>query len=333
MEQIPLDLSDESACRQAHAAHVASRGYQRPWSHPEGVEEWITGVRHVDVDEDKELWVTCEDGRVVGYAVSWYPLADNTSMTWFDVLVHPDHRNRGHGTALLDRVVDGARRHERTTLVCDTVVPDRDPDHPFRRFLDRRGFTYSNTEIHRHLQLPVADELLDRLAAETNAAWADRYRLETHADGVPEPLLPSLCAVMGTLATDAPSGEIEFEEEQISPQRMLDQFALEQRQGRRRLTTVALDPDDQVVAYTELLLAAGDSPVVYQWGTLVHRAHRGHRLGMAVKLATLRRLQADFPQRERIITSNDDTNSFMVSVNEALGFEVVEYAPAYQRKL
>ena len=54
---------------------------------------------------------------------------------------------------------------------------------------------------------------------------------------------------------------------------------------------------------------------------------------MAVKLENLGRLQSDHPQRQRVITGNDGTNSWMVSINEALGFRIVELCPAYQRKL
>ena len=54
---------------------------------------------------------------------------------------------------------------------------------------------------------------------------------------------------------------------------------------------------------------------------------------MAVKIENLRRLQADHPSRKRVTTGNDDTNSYMVSINEELGFRIVELCPAYQRKL
>jgi hypothetical protein len=85
------------------------------------------------------------------------------------------------------------------------------------------------------------------------------------------------------------------------------------------------------VAYTDLMLPSGAPGTAWQWGTLVHRDHRGHRLGMALKVENLRRLQADHPERQRVVTGNDDTNSWMVSINEDLGFRIVELCPAYQR--
>ena len=46
-----------------------------------------------------------------------------------------------------------------------------------------------------------------------------------------------------------------------------------------------------------------------QWGTYVHRDHRGHRLGAAVKVANLRAVQRERPDILRIDTVNAETNS------------------------
>jgi len=55
-------------------------------------------------------------------------------------------------------------------------------------------------------------------------------------------------------------------------------------------------------------------------GTFVLRAHRGHRLGITLKLAALRELQRLSPATKRITTWNAESNTAMVAVNEALGF-------------
>ena len=50
-------------------------------------------------------------------------------------------------------------------------------------------------------------------------------------------------------------------------------------------------------------------------------------------MENLRRLQQAYPGRELVSTTNDETNAFMVDINIALGFELVELCPGYQRKL
>jgi len=58
----------------------------------------------------------------------------------------------------------------------------------------------------------------------------------------------------------------------------------------------------------------------YQWDTLVVRAHRGHRLGALMKIATMRELESGGYVTQRIMTSNNSLNTAMIAVNEALGF-------------
>ena len=101
-----------------------------------------------------------------------------------------------------------------------------------------------------------------------------------------------------------------------------------------RVATVATAADTgAVVAYTDLVLPGGAPRHVWQWGTLVDRDHRGHRLGTAVKVANLGRLQRDYPERALVSTGNDETNAWMVSINEALGFELVELCRMHHRVL
>ena len=48
--------------------------------------------------------------------------------------------------------------------------------------------------------------------------------------------------------------------------------------------------------------------------------HRGHRLGMLVKILNIRRLLTEYPNVERIVTFNAAENDHMLAINVALGF-------------
>ncbi|GAA2747401.1 hypothetical protein GCM10009868_36730 [Terrabacter aerolatus] len=334
METSLIDVHDDRTCARAYDVIIASKGHERPWNEPPSLAETLVEWRHVDKAEPMEMWGVHDGAELVGVATLWLPMEDNTSMAWFEVQVDPAHRGRGAGTALLEQLLDRVREAGRTTMVVDVTVPPDSDGHAYRRFAERHGFHLSNTEIIRHLELPVADDLLDRHAEHARRRREEDYRLETHVGGVPPHLQDSLCAVMNQLAVDAPTGDIEFEEESLTPARYEDYLELFRQQGRVRLTTVAVHRSTgEVVAYSDLMLPEGAPGVAWQWGTLVHRDHRGRRLGMAVKVENLRRLQADHPERRRVVTGNDDTNSWMVSINEDLGFRVVELCPAYQRSL
>ena len=106
--------------------------------------------------------------------------------------------------------------------------------------------------------------------------------------------------------------------------------ALLAKQGRVMISTLAISPQGEVVAYNDLVIPRDDLPQVYQWGTLVRREHRGHRLGMAVKARGLKELQSRIgPDRTRVSTCNAEQNAHMVAINERLGFRPVEVSPSF----
>ena len=71
-----------------------------------------------------------------------------------------------------------------------------------------------------------------------------------------------------------------------------------------------------------------------EWGfqelTAVARPHRGHRLGLLLKLAMLDLLAAREPQLTRVITLNTAGNDHMIAINDQLGFGVLDRWPAWE---
>ena len=61
--------------------------------------------------------------------------------------------------------------------------------------------------------------------------------------------------------------------------------------------------------------------------------HRGHRLGMLIKAANLRLLRAESPRTRWLNTWNATSNTYMISINEALGFRPVDSWGEWQREL
>jgi RimJ/RimL family protein N-acetyltransferase len=219
----------------------------------------------------------------------------------------------------------------RTTVTSNAAYtgPERADAAPMR-FAARHGFRVANTEIQRRLRLPVAEALLDEVDAE-GAGHRDGYTVETFVGDLPDELLPSYCDLVNQLIVDAPSGEVDYEANAQTPETMREHIALQRKIGRPVYRSLAVR-DGLAVAQSDLALQTeGDTAV--QWGTYVHRDHRGHRLGAAVKVANLRAVQRDRPDITRIDTSNAETNSWMVAINERLGFEILAVAPSFVRRL
>ena len=333
MDVRPVDPFDVDLLACYHEVCRRAELHERPWESIWSPEELRARFEHLDSTERSELFAAFDGDVLVGGGIAQLPLLDNTDKAFVHVMVDPQHRRRGAGSLMVQHATDQLRRQGRTMFLAESSYRFEDREtHGYRRFAEQNGFRIVNTEVVRVLGLPVADGLLEALAREAGAHHAG-YRIETFTSDLPERYLESYCEAHNHLATDAPSGEVDYEAESMTPESFRQAEKRLHATGRTRLSTVALTPEDQVVAYTDLVVKADPSQRVQQWGTLVDRRHRGHRLGTAVKVANLVALQETFPGRSEVVTSNAEVNQNMVGINDALGFEPVAVLPMFQRLL
>ncbi len=328
-----IDKADDAAMAQMYAVVVAVRTFQRPFFQPPPLEAVLADLRHDDPGERVTVWGMHDAGELVGAVTLWESLLDNTHSLWAELDVHPDHRRRGHGAAAVAAVERFAREAGRTRIVIDARYPaDRADDHPYRRFAERHGYRLGSLGVNRRLALPLPRGRLAELDAAARAAYEPDYRLQSFTR-VPEQLAESLCACMNRVEAEAPSGEIDWEPESLTPARLQSYHDLDVASGRQRFTTVAQAVGSvDVVAYTELLVPATMTRA-QQSGTYVLPEHRGRRLGMAVKLANLVAVHKARPEVVEIFTGNSSANEWMVAVNEQLGFSPVELIGEFYRRL
>jgi RimJ/RimL family protein N-acetyltransferase len=117
-----------------------------------------------------------------------------------------------------------------------------------------------------------------------------------------------------------------------TPERLRSAEARRHKQGRFSSTTVAVAPDGGLAAYSQLGGADSQPGQLYQWDTMVQPEHRGHRLGMAVKLPNIHAVQARLGGASAVVhTYNAPGNAAMIAVNDRLGFRAVENLCEYQR--
>jgi GNAT superfamily N-acetyltransferase len=297
------------------------------------LQECLGAFRSNDSGERQVVLGAYDGDTLLGFAAHWFPLLDNLDKVYLELHVDPPARRRGVGRALLAEVEARSRAEGRTLLLTDSKVPPGQRDtHPYSRFADATGFEFSNVEVVRHLALPISEEQLQ--------AWADRaaerhegYTVRTYVDEFPDELAESLCLLMGQLAVDAPTGLVDFEEEDFNVDRLRERYRTAESMGRSLYETVAVTSDGVVAAQSTLAVARGEEPDVFQWGTFVHREHRGHRLGLAVKVANIRAVQDAHPEKRRITTQNAEQNDFMVNINKEIGFEAVEDSMEWIKRL
>ena len=280
---------------------------------------------------DTMLWVA-EDagGAVVGAAAVVLPLKDNLVLGEVDLAVRPEARRRGVGTALLRTLEDECGRRGRTRLIADIEGPLGRDESPGTRFAERHGFTRRITEISRVQRPPFDVDRLARLERDA-VAHATGYRIVTWRDRVPDEHVEEFARLEARMSTDAPLGELDYEAEAWDAGRVRQLEDRRARMRRHAWCAAAVAPDGGLAGQTAIVLAADDDSLGMQGETIVDPRHRGHRLGLLLKIANLRQLLRDRPGVRSIWTWNADTNAHMVAVNERLGYRPAGWLAGYQR--
>jgi GNAT superfamily N-acetyltransferase len=272
-------------------------------------------------------------GVCVGAAELRASLRENPGPAGFLLAVLPEHRSGGVGTALLERVRASARAGRWHSLITTVYVPPSDvAGTSGSRFARRHGFTLRHTDIRRILEVPLPSERL----AELQAYAAERsggYRLVSWAGGCPEEHVEQFAHLQALMATEAPPGPTPRPAVRWDAARQREYEQQRADRGRTTYVTVAVAPDGGLAGFTRIFSATSRPVQAEQSGTLVVRGHRGHRLGLAMKLANLREVLAAEPQVRQVETLNAEQNAPMVAVNAQMGFAVVERVERWQGEL
>ena len=333
---VALDPDDPDAMAAWHATYHASMTFGRQYATPWMLEEMRAEFRADNPGERALAWSGLDDGRVVSVGSLFLPLKDNLTTAYVEVNTLPSRRRQGHGTRMLAHLTAVARQHGRRVLMAEAAYPYDGPvdgaGHPNVSFLTRHGFRFGLGDVQRVLDLPVDPALLEALAEEAAPFHAD-YRIRQFSGPVPEDIIESYGRLVGSLITEAPTGELDLEPEVFDPDRIRGDEALLEESGRTKYTTVAIARDGTVAAYSQMVVPKYDPGRVYQWGTLALPAHRGHRLGLATKARNLLWLQQERPDLRRLSTYNAEVNTHMIGVNDRLGFRPVERLGEFQKDL
>lgn len=267
-----------------------------------------------------------EDDRVVAGAELSMPVRDNLELAIIDLVVHPNHRRRGTGSALLAHVLGAAREAGRSSIVAETAYP-KDGSDPGEGFLLAHGFDVAQTNLRNDLYVT------DSHAGE-NASAAAGYAIETSTNDTLDEWLEGRAILQQRMSTDAPTGDLDFEEEVWDADRIRGQRDATTASNRRAVESVARHLETgQLVAFTQLQVPDDEPGLAYQQDTLVLREHRGHGLGAAVKAANMHALRTEFPQTRTVRTWNAQSNAPMISVNEALGYRTTAILREWQKRL
>ena len=317
IEQVGLSPADTGRIRACFEVMLAAERVDHP-GEPWFTEQPFTGWMTVGWDgSPREVWLATDQGQAVGWYRLDLPARENLDQGGLEIVVHPAARQRGIGRALLQHAAGRAAGHGRTVL--NGGARDGSPGEAFAR---AAGAKPGLAEIQRMLDIGKLEKgKLVRLRGPAERAAAG-YSLVSWVGPVPEEFIEQTAAVYNGMA-DAPR-DPEIAHEEWDAQRVRERVNdLRPHYGMRDYTVAARHDDTgELAALTEISVDPADPGWGFQVFTVVARNHRGHRLGLLLKIAMMELLATTEPQLERIVTWNGQGNAHMIAVNEAMGYTV-----------
>ncbi|MGN9810592.1 GNAT family N-acetyltransferase [Micromonospora sp. BQ11] len=324
----PFDTADPAAVDEAHRIATAVTVADLPDFPVEDREEFGATLAHPMPGNVIVHALARIDGVAVGRVQVRLSQLDNTDLASVTIEVDPEHRRRGAGRALFAyarRVAVDDRRKRLfwnavTTLPGGAVRPEAGAG-----FSAAMGAEPALAEVRRRLEIARLDDAaLDELLAGARSHAAG-YRVVGWHGRTPDEYVADVARLESRIITDAPMGDLEMEPEKIDSERIRGIEAALTARGRRVYHQGAVDPTTgRLVAWTMLDVGASAPWHAWQATTIVDPDHRGHRLGLLVKIENLRYALAREPQLTAIDTWNAAVNDYMISINERMGFRAVD---------
>jgi GNAT superfamily N-acetyltransferase len=265
----------------------------------------------------------------VGVLAVEQPTRDNLHLIWAQIWVHPDHRRRSYGSVIMNEVLRIARDTGRSTIWVGTAEDDQGA----RCFVEKFGFRYASHDARRRQILADVDDTeVRRLLTSAEAAAAD-YCLQRLRSPTSDEVLSELVEVTAAI-NDAPMGDLTYEDEKFDLQRVQDRETALLGRGECGYRVIARHrTTGEVGGHTMVITHPLQPHVGMQADTAVARQHRGHRLGLLLKIDMMRWLAEVEPQLKVIETWNNADNTFMINVNEALGYRLSRIFNMYELRV
>ena len=323
-EALDAPLAEELAALRNRAAAVDA-----PHMPPEAGEPLrLRLVNGWDGEATERLLVARDENRgLLGYAELETPERENRGLIWLNTVVDPAHRRRGVGTALLDAIVEVSEEVGRPLLMAGTWDGS-----PGAAFLERHGFEQKSVAAQRRLLLEHFPRPGDYdLLASARKASSD-YETVRIAGPLPEDMLAVMLPMVEQI-NDAPLDDLELEDDVFTVERLRRYDTAQLAQGQRVYRVIAMDRDGSPAAHTVVAVDTHRPHHGEQHDTTVRREHRGHRLGLRLKLEMVEWLREAEPQLVQVDTWNQTSNQHMIAVNDLIGCTVVGREAEFQRHL
>lgn len=329
MSTVRVQPDDVDRVRAVAELWNAARVVDDPDAFP-AIPEMLAGQLRYGWDlEPGECYLYYPDGsgEAIGVLELELPTRDNLHLVWGSIVVHPAHRRQGHGSAMTSEILRRAEAAGRSTIWLEAVEDDPGS----RKFIEGFGFRYASSDARRSQVLADVDaDEIERLWCTAEKA-AEDYRLERLESPAPEDVLADLAAVTAVI-NDAPMGELTYEHEVYDTARIRDIEAARKGRADRCYRLLARHRETgEIAGHTLVVRSPHRERSAGQGDTAVARTHRGHKLGLLLKIAMMRWIAEVEPDVQVIETYNNVDNRYMIDVNEAMGYRLSQVFATFER--
>lgn len=281
-----------------------------------------------DMNPEQAFLARETDGTAIGLVLVSAPSYDNLNQVWIDVNVHPDHRGRGVGSALVEYAEQVTRELGRS------VVGFGGYDLPkAQAFAQRHGYEQKAIEVNRRQDLDGLDYSIVQSLYDGAVARSSAYELVKITGELPDELLDGMVAVTESI-NDAPKDDLDMEDDVYSPERLRAYEQAQIKSDRTIHRVIAREKATGELAGHSTITVERERPHIgIQNDTAVSRDHRGHRLGALLKSAMLLWMRDEEPALSLVDTWNAESNDHMISINQQLNYRIIARVFAYQKTL
>lgn len=299
-----------------------------PWEHPWLLDRFEAFLRRGWSGEPPVCFLGRVSGRPVGASMLHLSVRDNTHLAWLWLVIEPEARRQGHGSELFERMLTETAARGRTSLGADGWESERTV-----AFAARFGLEKKSQAIMRRQHLAEVDRSQIQKLYDEAAEVAAGYELVRIVGRTPPEMVEAMADLVSAI-NDAPTDDLDIEDEVFTPERLADYEEAAIARGSRLYRLVARHRGTGDLAGHTVIAVEEQRPTIAdQHDTAVARAHRGHRLGLLLKAGMLLWLAEVEPQVETVDTWNAESNDHMIGVNDALGYRVMGRELQFQRSV
>jgi mycothiol synthase len=328
VEEIDVRTASDDELRPLGDLSVAWNTEVTPEDPPLPVDVAMGRMRGQPKEVIRRDWVVrAPDGEVIGRALlARFEAPDNQHIREAFIYVRPEHRRRGIARGLFARLAAAASERDDMLFFMNTNSRAPAGDAFVKRLDAEPGLNNRTSQT----DLAMIDRALVR-------EWAvldpKGYRLEWVDGDVPDGLVRNVIVAYDAMNT-APRDGLKMEDWKTTPELIRSFDAGRRRAGRvRRLLLAIHEATGETAGFTEVEYDPRQPHLVFQDGTAVIPAHRGHGLGKWIKALMIERILREWPEAKLIRTGNAYSNAPMLSINDRLGFKVAWSVVVWQLPL